>query len=116
MTSMADGHAMITFCTIAKETQSTVHTDALVNRCFEGRRIGKNRNTKKEQMSHLHRELQSMHSYLVACNSRLHASMPSLHVCSTFASPGFPHLSNQAPPGAQQLVAPDFVARQSGHM
>ena len=31
------------------------------------------------------------------------ASIPSSHVCSKVESPGFPHLLNQAPPGAQQL-------------
>ena len=39
----------------------------------------------------------------------LHVCMPSNHVWSNFESPGFPHLLNQVPPGAQQLRFPDFL-------
>ena len=34
--------------------------------------------------------------------------MPSVHVWPTFALPMPPQVLNQAPPGAQQLVLPDF--------
>ena len=39
----------------------------------------------------------------------LHATMPSLHVCSKFVSPSSPHFWNQEPPRAQQLPLPDFL-------
>ena len=39
----------------------------------------------------------------------LQACKPSIHVYSTFALPPFPHILNQAPPGAQQLTLPDFL-------
>ena len=38
----------------------------------------------------------------------LQASTPSVHVWPTFALPMPPQVLNQAPPGAQQLVLPDF--------
>ena len=39
----------------------------------------------------------------------LHASVPSVHVCSNAVSPGSPHFLNQEPPRAQQLSVCDFL-------
>ena len=40
----------------------------------------------------------------------MQACVPSNHVCSYLVSPGDPHLSNQDPPGAQQVSLPDFLS------
>ena len=39
---------------------------------------------------------------------RSQASTPSNHLCSTFLLPAPPHFLYQPPPGAQQLIRPDF--------
>ena len=46
----------------------------------------------------------------------LQACLPSIHVCSVLEFPLVPQLSDQAPPGAQQLSLPDFLmAAHLGH-
>ena len=42
-------------------------------------------------------------------NLRLQPSTPSIHLCSIFLFPPPPQFLNQAPPGAQQLIRPDFA-------
>ena len=52
----------------------------------------------------------------LAINLRLHACLPSNHVCSKFELPGSPQFLNQEPPRAQQLGLPDSVVLHLGHV
>ena len=45
----------------------------------------------------------------IVLNLRLHVATPSNHLCPTFFLWVSPQFVNQAPPGAQQLLLPDFV-------
>ena len=52
-----------------------------------------------------------------ASNLRLQACTPSDHLWSVFLFTAAPHFLYQAPPGAQQLVLPDFSnAPHLGHV
>ena len=72
--------------------------------------------TKKENVHFEHISCYCLPNANVACNlPSLHASMPSLQVCSKRESPSPPHFLNQDAPRKQQLCLPALFATHFGH-